>query len=83
LLCQFYNRVLGRLVENTVSQLTKRLNGEMKGFENGTYIIIGVDSSYLITHPFWSKQFVDELKRKLNFEVTVITISDTLKKIRY
>ncbi|MBA4411163.1 MAG: hypothetical protein C0397_17315 [Odoribacter sp.] len=70
-------------IENTASQLTKRWKGEMIGFENGTYIIKGVDSSYLITHPFWSKQFVDELKKKLDFEVADITISEVLRKIRF
>lgn len=69
-------------IENTVTQLNNRLKGEMIGFENGTYIIKGIDSSYLITHPFWSNQFVDELKKKLSFEISVITILEALRKIR-
>ena len=69
-------------IENTVSQLTKRLNGKMIRIENGTFIIKGADISYLITHPFWSKQFVDELKKRLGYEISDITISEALKKIR-
>jgi len=82
-LVDFKTEYWGGYIKSTVSQLTKRLKGEMIEFENGTYIIIGVDSSYLITHPFWSKQFVDELKKKLDYEVAVITISEVLRKIRF
>lgn len=69
-------------IESIASRLSKKLNGKMIQTGNGTYIIKGVDSSYFITHPFWSKQFVDELKRELDYEVADITISNALKKIR-
>lgn len=69
-------------IVKTVSQLAKRLKGEMK-FENGLHFIKSINTPYLITHPFWSKQFVDELKEKLGFEVIGITILDALRKIRY
>lgn len=55
----------------------------MIGIENGAFIIKGVDSSYLINHPFWSKKFVDELKGKLDYELVDITISEVLRKIRF
>jgi DEAD/DEAH box helicase domain-containing protein len=69
-------------IKNIALLLNKRVKGEIREFEYGTYIIKGQDSSYLIAHPFWSQQFIDEIKSKCGFKISNITISDALRKIR-
>lgn len=68
--------------ETLLTTLENKLNGKRANVY-GNYLIEADKIIYLITHPFWNKNKIQNIKDQLGLEIQELNIMDAIAKTRY
>jgi Lhr-like helicase len=66
--------------EDTVSQLSIRMKCKTKIIEPGIAVLYSESFNYLITHPFWSKSYVESLVARIDKKLNPLNIYEAIRK---
>lgn len=71
-----------KFIEKIATKVAQKYKGTVSNIESGLYLIESKNKRCLLTHPFWSKEYVETLKRKIDGDVSSLSVFDAMRRGR-
>lgn len=71
-----------KFIEKITVKVAQKYKGTVNNIESGLYLIEGENKKCILTHPFWSKEYVETLKTKVEGEVCCLSVFDAMRRGR-